>query len=428
VTGRTDPQGLSADAVEDLAAKAEAFDTWTADRGRLVFRHPMLASIALHLELVPVVDERLPTASTDGRAIYVNPYFLRTLAEAERVFLLAHEVWHNALLHFSRQQGRDHDRWNLATDHEINHLLVDSGMEMPPDGVLFDELAGRSAEEVYEALESFEYAEAEPRGAQADVHLGPDGAVGRCESGRASSSDDSTVFGPIAGKVDQAYPGRLDSDAMGDWPARIVAIAQQHAGLAGRMPGALERLANEIRSPTVPWQTVLRDFVTRANGGTVQWIPPARRHVHRGLYLPSRRTTVLQLAVAIDTSGSTLGYVGRFLSELRGILAAFGRHEVRLLLCDAEVHADRRFSDRDPPVLDWNDLGGGGGTDFRPVFGVLSAEPPTALVYLTDGFGDAPAEGPTYPVLWTLTPNGVRPAPWGRMVALSSEPARHVDA
>ncbi|MFC4976714.1 hypothetical protein ACFPTY_19975 [Halomonas beimenensis] len=35
-----------------------------------------------------------------------------------------------------------------------------------------------------------------------------------------------------------------------------------------------------------------------------QWLPPSRRHIHRGLYLPSRYGSHLELTVALDNSGS----------------------------------------------------------------------------------------------------------------------------
>ena len=420
----------------DVAAKAEALEVWIADRGKLVFRQPMLASLALYLDLIPVVDARLPTAATDGRAIYVNPYFLRTLSADERVFLLGHEVWHNALLHHTRQQGREGERWNLATDHEINHLLIESGLVMPVDGILFEEQRGQNAEAVYAWLEHAQQSElllnGVGRGPRADVHLGPNGAVG-IETDPANNTDpaadtdeanesDGRLFGPIADKVDAAFPGRADRRAAGDWPARIVAIAQQHRGIAGMLPGALSRLVEEVVAPKVPWQTLLREFVARATGGEVRWVPPSRRHVHRGLYLPSRRGARLSLAVAIDTSGSTAPDLPQFASELIGILSAFGRFEVRVICCDCEIHSDIVYTDANPPKLQDFVFEGAGGTDFLPVFERLALEPPTALVFLTDGWGLAPNEPPSYPVLWALTAYGEQPAIWGRKVELAPSP------
>ena len=142
----------------EQSLKQQALQTWVADRARLLLQHPFTASLALHLELVPVVDSRVMTAATDGRRIFFNPLFLQTLTADQRLFVLAHEVWHCAARHFDRQLGRDARLWNLATDHEVNSLLLADGFVMPSNGVLFTELtwddsnAIASAEQVYEWL------------------------------------------------------------------------------------------------------------------------------------------------------------------------------------------------------------------------------------------------------------------------------------
>ena len=55
---------------------------------------PFIGSLLMRLELVPVSDCRLDTASTDGDNIYVDIEFYSKLDAAERAFVLAHEAWH----------------------------------------------------------------------------------------------------------------------------------------------------------------------------------------------------------------------------------------------------------------------------------------------------------------------------------------------
>jgi len=312
-------------------------------------------------------------------------------------------VWHNALLHLRRQGSRDHARWNYAIDHEVNALLRREGFQMPRDAVFVAEWAGYGAEQVYDLLKEREGLDRPPT---ADVHLGEHPLHGTVASGAA--------FGPIVGKCDPEYPGRVDGAAGGEWASRVAALG---ALLQGALPGALAEALRGLTDPTVPWHVLLRDFVTRATGGRLRWLPPSRRHVHRGMYLPSRRGDVVRVAVALDTSASTGPYWEQFAAELRSMLGAFGRYEVRMLQCDVRVTHDQAYDDSMPlPVA--IPFAGGGGTCFTPVFQRLAPRPPDALVFLTDGYGEAPAEAPPYPVLWVLTPSGVRPAPWGRTVAM----------
>ena len=62
--------------------------------------------------------------------------------------ILAHEIWHCGLSHFSREHGRieDHVMWNHAIDHEVNSLLEDDGFKIPRGAILYRPYKGESAE------------------------------------------------------------------------------------------------------------------------------------------------------------------------------------------------------------------------------------------------------------------------------------------
>ena len=101
------------------------------DRQKLLMKLPFTGSLVMRLDLVPVSDDRLDTAATDGDRIFVDVDFYSKLGAAERLFVLAHEVWHCALLHFLRRQDRDRTLFNVAADLEIHFLLTDEGLEAP---------------------------------------------------------------------------------------------------------------------------------------------------------------------------------------------------------------------------------------------------------------------------------------------------------
>ena len=62
------------------------------------------------------------------------------------------------------------------------------------------------------------------------------------------------------------------------------------------------------------------------------------------------------------------------------------------------------------------------GTSFIPVFDYVRSHGmrPDVLVYVTDGYGDAPQKAPPYPVLWVLTSDGTEKfATWGQKIHLN---------
>jgi predicted metal-dependent peptidase len=203
-----------------------------------------------------------------------------------------------------------------------------------------------------------------------------------------------------------------------------VAGALQQATRHGQAPASEVLVALQgLLQPELPWQALLEQHLRRVHGGAATWLPPNRRAIHRGLYLPGRREKVLQAVVAIDTSGSTRPYLGPFIDELGSLLGTFARYDVTVLCCDTQPQPPQSFSPDTPLTIDDLVLRGGGGTDLRPPFAWASEHhPPDVFVYLTDGHGPAPEHPPGYPVLWVLTPNGAPPAAWGTVARIMRGP------
>ena len=405
---------------EERRQKRQMLRLLEQDRVRLLVHQPFIAALAMRMDLKPVIDVRMTTAATDGRDLYFSVPFMRSLSLQERLFIMAHEVWHCAALHFARRGTREAERWNVAIDHEVNHILVEQGMTMPEGGILFPQLAGANAEKVYELLPEH----LPDRGPGADLHdpgALPVHADGEEDAGPEAQSGPPSRPSEMPGRdgvpIDPDYAPSVDDRIWRDWPRRVHAAAQQVYRQPGSQPDWLKELLAIHGRPSLPWQELLRRFVERVRSDRYRWAPPNRRHVGQGLILPGRGGERLRLAVAIDTSGSTLADRSAFLTELRGILASHGRFEVRVIGCDVRVHYDQTFSDERPLPREV-DLGGGGGTELMPVFELLAADPPPAMVFLTDGFADISDKPARWPVLWCLTADGQEPCGWGEMLRL----------
>jgi len=392
---------------EEQALKRQWLQHWQQDRSRLLLLHPFTASLALHLDLRPVVDSRIPTAATDGACIYFNPLFLQRLSESQRLFVLAHEVWHCVAGHFRRQLGRDQRLWNLAIDHEVNSLLLADGFDMPADAVYFphfadDVMAPRpNAETVYQWLLQ------QPVVAQQSFDLHAPG-----DETPMAPTPDTLVLDP------DFSPASGASTLQQQWRERFAA-ALQRAEAHGSLPADFSQCFDVLRKAQTPWQQVLRQFVQHRHGGSRSWQRLSRRHYARGLYLPGMQNQQLDIVVALDTSGSTRGQLPQLLAELRHLLGSFDRLRLRLIQCDTRIIRQDTLQETDLGQLQSYEVHGMGGTDLRPVFADAAlSEAPDCLLYFTDGCGPAPEVAPAYPVLWVLCANARRPADWGQVLHL----------
>ncbi len=393
---------------DDAVAKRQALQAWTTDRATLLVEQPLLASLAMQLEICPVVDRRVLTAATDGERVYVNPWFLAELDGADRLFVLAHEVWHCALLHASRQGSREAEGWNVAADHEVNDLLYRAGFNLPRGLVHFPRFAGKAAESVYNLIDR-------PRRPHRllDAHLGPNGVQGP----GGGAGDGAAAWGlPVRNKCDPAFSPRPAPGQASRWRERLVQTAHRFGGTD--LPAAMARIVAGLTQPTVSWQSILDRFIQRVGGGSASWSTPNRRHLHRRVWLPGRDRSTLRLAVAIDTSWSTHHHIDHFAVELRAIVNTYARFELRVLWFHTAVHHDDLLLPGQPMEKMVTGRFVGGGTNFIPLFERLAAAPPHGLVVLTDGAGPIPSAPPAYPVLWALVPSARRPRNWGEELCM----------
>ena len=125
---------------------------WQADRDAWSHNQPATAFLAKQLDIEFV---NVATAATDGRGLYVNPYWSASLDEATRRFTQAHLVWHCVARHFNAAPGVDSRRWHLTCDHEVNVVLLMLGFVMPPQAVLFPAFVGKSLPDVYARLADY---------------------------------------------------------------------------------------------------------------------------------------------------------------------------------------------------------------------------------------------------------------------------------
>lgn len=381
-------------------------------RIRLMLQEPYLASAIARFPLINAAEsDWCETMATDGYNIYVNPSFCETLSLDETAFVFAHEVMHCVLGHIDRRGSRQPEQWNHAIDYATNLMLVELGLKMPKVGLLDRSYRGMTAEDIYDRLS---------------------------EAAKESEKDDGSGTGPGEGKG-QAWDIHLAPDDLRgqavrakEFPSaeerkrlRISITKGMESKLRGVAPGLFDSEIKQARGGNVPWRALVARFFTGLRQDDYRMFPPNKKHLWRGIYLPSIGTPgPSHIAVAVDTSGSMSDEVlGEILGEIDK-LRSVTNCRLTLIQCDAQVQKVEDFEATDETQFERYQFYGRGGTAFEPVFDWIAQKATQsffqldALIYLTDGFGSFPPKPPYYPLLWIMTEHSMPNVPFGEVIRL----------
>ncbi|MEN9418049.1 MAG: hypothetical protein RI988_1669 [Pseudomonadota bacterium] len=377
---------------------------------RLRGAHPFFGALALFADFR--FDDRVTTAATDGRTIWIAPAFAARLTPENFGGVVVHELLHCALGHIPRMRSRNPARWNLAADIVVNGMIrAETKFQIPEGSVEDGKLAHLSVEEVYERLEA---SDAPIPAKFLLVDLLPGGMEG--EGAAAETAD-----GPVSPEPGDAIARARAKTLEDHWQLarqQAITIARRLNPEFGSTAMGMSRELASLDQPRIPWRSHLWQFVVRT---PTDFSGFDRRALWRGLYLDAMDGERVSLRVCVDTSGSIDGpLLTAFLSEIAGILSAYPHLEGQLWYADSDLYG--------PYPLDDEVLGrrpeGGGGTSFVPFFRAV-AEDPTATqaicVYFTDGYGTFPVKPPELPVLWIVVPGGADDAdfPFGQVVRMA---------
>lgn len=409
-----------------------------AARTRLILDKPFLGALVLRLPMQVAQPQWCPTTATDARAFYYNPDYIGSLTLEETQFVLAHEALHCALSHFARRQHRVIHKWDLACDYAINPLLIDDGLKPPPNALIMHLYEGMTAEEIYPLIDDNDNSETLDKHAydrdnqsrdsrrnrderdldrsqQGDRQPESDqGKGGQGNEGESQEAQPQVASG--TGEPEPLTPDERETLSV-QWQQRMAGAAQQ-AIQAGKLGGQLKRLIDHLLQPQLPWRMLLARYMSARARDDYSYSRPSRRE--GDFILPSLRSHQMDLVVAIDTSGSIKdSEIDEFIDEVDALKGQV-RAQVTLLPCDATLCEGAPFH-----FEPWEqfcrpqDLKGGGGTSFVPVFEWVAKAglEPDLLVYFTDANGEFPRREPPYPVIWLV--KGRSQVPWGQRIQLN---------
>ena len=374
-------------------------------KAKLLVDYPYFGTLASRLELVK--NDNIGAFLSDGLKLEYNDQYLESLEISELEFALSNGAMHTVLAHQNRKNSRYGWLWQLATDYAINAMLVENGLDIP-FGVNYEaRFDGLYAEEIYEILkdeiknEEFSEDESDETGFNENSKR-----QNNCQNNQKShdKKENDAPKMEVENVVNEELLAQINEKLLQDEMSR------------GDLPCGMERFFELSPTCKRDWREELSSAIDRFYRDDYRVLPPSKKLLYLGTYLPSLTSNRFKLTIVIDSSGSVDEVLlGSFMSEIESIMLSIPSFEINLLVADAKVQSHEIFYEEDR--LGYS-IKGGGGTDFRPVFEYveLNLYDTALLLYFTDLDGFFPKEEPLFEVVWVSTKE--KEIPFGRLIVL----------
>ena len=328
------------------------------------------------LLLHPVYKEsrEVPIAaiSSDMQQLLYNPTAINKLSLNELKTILTHEVLHLAFQHPARRENRERQKWNIATDIEINTVLYAYGFKRPQAfGDLFPQnsyeltipasifgheitikqLKLKVAEKIYTELPNIPADYEEPPSRNHNWN-----------------------------KQQQKFAKRMWRNALQD-----ASLAQPGIG---REPGIMRQILQQIFNPKLPWRHLLTREIKSSISHLQTWKRPHRRSHSLGFYIPAYKRDAIDVDIFVDTSGSISDReYNEFVAEIKGIMNSYPRVEGRVHYWNMQVYKSFNIEKEFKQIQNFYQKVESGGTRLECVNEYLLEENrvPNTTVVFTDG-------------------------------------------
>jgi len=350
-------------------------------KSKLLVEYPYFGDLASKLELK--INDDIEAFKSDGKTLYYREDYLKELEIDEIEFILANGAMHKALSYQNRQNKRSGWLWQMATDISINSMLLQNGLKLPYGAQYRKRFDGMYAEEIYEELK--------------DDILRDEEDAPQPDEEYQNSNDEEDIL------QEQLF----SQDAINKL---------EEAHLNQEVPEAIDRFFTLDYQSKVDWRDELRVALERYFKNDYTLLPPSKKLISYGIYLPSSISNTFKLIIAIDSSGSiddTL--LSQFLSEVEFLMSLIQNYQIDILVCDDKIRSHKTFYSAERLALD---IVGGGATDFRPVFEYIEKNhlDTQLLLYFSDLEGIFPDNEPLYEVKW-ISPKDAF-APFGDIIKI----------
>jgi len=371
------------------------------------------------------LNDRVPTAATDGRNEWYNPEFVFQFDDKGVGYIIVHENLHKAGRHMTTYiklvEIYGHRLVNMACDYWINNKINKADPDkklvaMPhlngkPVGLYDPKYDGWTVLQIIKDLKEQEQEQEQDKD-------------GEGEGKGGDGFDEHDWEG--ASKLTEEEAKKLESDIKQAIRQGQMAVKKMGVG-AGAGSDLLG--LNELVQSKIDWREQLREFVqsTCAAKDESSWRRPNRRFLHQDIVMPTLYSeSIRELVFSRDASGSMFweDRLPKVTGEMVAIAKALRIEKIHLIDWDGKVGYHEEFTcetfANSPKAI--HEVRGGGGTDPRCVATYLKDKKinPDAIVMLTDGeinnWGNWDA-----PILWAIANREKVTAPVGKTIHIGDE-------
>lgn len=389
---------------------------------QLLIRQPFYGNLILAMKKQYTSKYGIAAVSiTDTLNLYINPELFNQLPLDYATGILIHECKHITHDHISRGKKlsrKMNKALNVAADRSINPDIANNTFNGETFATVPDTFTlnvSRVSEETLKTLKGAPIVEGIMTGTPVTVanfqKQFPDKLI---ENGQTmeyyyrflkDNSEKGDGDGDFDGDMDSMddHSSWEESEENDEVREQVLKNAVKKAAertAPGNLPGEVKELIEKWSSSQVNWKKELKRFVSHCIRTKLESSRKKRNRRYGVMYPGYKKSPVLKLVCAIDTSGSvSTQMVQQFFGEMASI-SDLGV-EITVIECDTVIHKEYEFDKKNIPVVD-----GRGGTSFHPVFNRINKmRDVDALIYFTDGecFEEVDYNKPT---LWAITPCG----------------------
>ncbi|WP_457748877.1 vWA domain-containing protein [Sulfurimonas sp.] len=363
-------------------------------KAKLLVDYPYFGTLASKIDVI--INDDIEAFKSDGKKLEINSDYLQNLELSEMEFVFANGAMHASLAHERRKNKRSGWLWQMATDMAVNDMLLQNGLDMPYGAQYRERFSGMYAEEIYAELKDDILRDDEDLEYEADD-------VGDVENKQNKEQESSAE--------------QLQDEILQEQLFAEEAIALLESKIrTGETPATIERFFQLQDCSKIDWRNELRIALDPYFRDDYVVMPPSKKLLYSGIYLPSNISQTFRLVIAVDSSGSVdTSLLNEFLTEVNFLMTLVQNYQIELLVCDDTIHSHKTFYSGECLEVD---VKGGGATDFRPVFKFIDRyfDDVKLLLYFTDLDGIFPQKPPNYEVKWVS--KNERKIPFGEHIKL----------